>query len=82
MTIISADYNSSDSYYCKDTITDLQDGIDRISFVGDSQIDSLSDLTISQSGSSTIVTVTGTTDQIVLLNFAPTNFTSADVIFG
>lgn len=66
----------------KDTITDFQDGIDRISFVGDSQVDSLSDLTISQSGSSTIVTVTGTTDQIVLLNFAPANFTSADIIFG
>lgn len=60
----------------------MQDGIDRISFIGDSQVDSLSDLTISQSGSSTVVTVTGTTDQIVLLNFAPANFTSADIIFG
>lgn len=66
----------------KDTITDFKDGLDRISFVDNSAVASLADLTISQSGTSTIVLVTGTTDQITLQNFTAANFNSADVIFG
>lgn len=66
----------------QDTITDFQDGQDRISFIGNSDVHSLADLTISQSGSNTVVLVTGTTDQITLLNFSAVNFNSADVIFG
>lgn len=65
-----------------DTITDFQDGLDRISFIGNTTVDSLADLTISQSGTSTVLLVTGTTDQITLLNFSAANFNSADVIFG
>ena len=65
-----------------DTITDFQDKVDRVSFVDNTLVQSLSDLTISQSGANTIVTVTDTGDTITLLNFSAVKFTSADVIFG
>lgn len=66
----------------QDTIKDFTDGSDRISFIGNTTVESLADLTISQSGTSTVLLVTGTTDQITLLNFSAANFNSADVIFG
>ena len=65
-----------------DTITDFQDGMDRISFVGHATVHGLADLTITQVGTSTIIAVAGTTDQITLLNFNASFITGAEFLFG
>lgn len=62
-----------------DTIQDFQQGADRIVFSSMSDINSMSDLTITRSGGDTLIRYAGGT--VLVLNAAPSEFTAADFLF-
>lgn len=64
----------------QDRITDFQDNVDKIDLTRAFGITEFSDLTISQSGSDTIIAFSS--DRITLSGFTATNLTAADFIFG
>lgn len=69
--------------YGRDVIKDFTDGYDVLNFAGHTEVSSLSDLRIFQSGDHTIVKLAaGGYEQVTLAEFDATNVTSSDFVFG
>lgn len=76
-----ADLDSGGGGWDDDIVTDFENGVDRISFAGVQQIDSMADLTFTPSGSNLMIS-SPTGDTILLSGIARAQIDASDFIFG
>ncbi len=65
----------------RDVVKDFTDGVDRLDFSGHSGANSMADVSVTQSGNHTIITLTTSTDKVTLADTLSTTVTGSDFDF-